>query len=272
VRAGIPERAVSDLLLSLTYLDPMAAPLLTILSRRTHPIAAGKFEWENSDGSLAWNYAETFHSVFGSSAIESSIKRPGETTERDRLRMEFGINHMQEIERVLLFGDRTHNSRRRSGGLAFFATKNVHERRRSLTGRGISRWVQGLFRSEPPPEVNLPLPVRVVLANEQVLKELEGSGLRLRSVDKSLAYGLGVQECKTAWGNLYLIQHRLLRDPIAYAVDPRRLGLGIVQPTVRLSNTGPRDVDAWQDEYQSELGLSFRDPAAHGSIVRRPSE
>lgn len=262
-------QATKDISRDVDWLDPDAAPLVTILSRaRSMAVHNVKYEWAEMDdergATSGWNYLQIFATAFGTTATMSMKADPKKL--RHRLRVEKAVEHRQDIERSFLFGKRerleepydnsTPEPRRHTGGVSFFEPLQLSYKDSFGDAENFMKeFVHGR--------------TMLVLASPAMTANLDLEfGDKLRLVEKGSTYGITVRQVKTAYGDLNIVKHRLMQGEHAFVLDPKLMGYRYLtgRDTFMRTNLQPLDYDGWTDEYRSEVGFMLAHPIEHAEI------
>lgn len=225
--------------------------------------------------SYPFNYTQIIRTPFavtGTEAESENYTGP----DRPRLRAEKSIEHMIDIERTILFGERdidlasTDNPRRYTGGFLSFATSNIQNMGGVMTEAEVESWMENVFHYTGGSDTRFvaaaPLPISVLdmLANA-----------RLHLVPKDQSLGMQVKQFVSSHGTLFITKHRLLENGytsgVGYggymlAVDPNRIAYRFLRnrdTKLRMDIQAP-DMDGWKDEYLTEVGWQVENPQVHG--------
>lgn len=222
-----------------------------------------------------FNYTQIIRTPFGVSGTEAASENYT-GPDRPRLRAEKSIEHMIDIERTILFGERdidttsTDNPRRYTGGFLSFATSNLKNFGGVMTEAEVEDWCEDLFHYTAGSDTRFiaaaPLPISVL--------DMLGVA-RLQLVPRSETLGLSVKQFVTSHGTLMITKHRLLEDGYTsgqgyggymLAVDPNKLAYRFLRgrdTKLRMDIHAP-DMDGFKDEYLSEIGWEVNNPQVHG--------
>jgi len=221
-----------------------------------------------------YNYTQIVRTPFGVTGTESEAENYT-GPDKPRLRAEKSIEHMIDIERTILFGERdidtssTDNPRRFTGGFLFYATSNAKSFG-IMTEAEVEDWCEDLFHYTGGSDTRFiaaaPLPISV----------LDQLGVaRLELVPGNQTLGLSVKQFVTSHGTLMITKHRLLESGYTtgdgyggymLAVDPNKITYVAMRnrDTKLLMDRQANDVDGWVDEYLSEIGWQVENPQTHG--------
>ena len=222
-----------------------------------------------------FNYTQIIRTPFavtGTEAASENYTGP----DRPRLRAEKSIEHMIDIERTILFGERdidttsTDNPRRYTGGFLAFATSNIKDFGGVMTEAEVEDWCEDLFHYTGGSDTRFiaaaPLPISVL--------DMLGVA-RLQLVPRSETLGLSVKQFVTSHGTLMITKHRLLEDGYTsgqgyggymLAVDPNKIAYRFLRgrdTKLRMDIQAP-DMDGFKDEYLTEVGWEVDNPQVHG--------
>jgi len=225
--------------------------------------------------SYPYNYTQIIRTPFGVTGTETE----GENytgPDKPRLRAEKSIEHMIDIERTILFGERdidtssTDNPRRYTGGFLYFATSNAKNFGGVMTEAEVEDWCEDLFHYTGGSDTRFlacaPLPISV----------LDQLGVaRLELVTGADTLGLSVKQYVTSHGTLMITKHRLLEAGYTtgdgygghmLAVDPNKIAYRFMRnrDTKLRMDIQANDLDGWKDEYLTECGWQVSNPQVHG--------
>lgn len=191
---------------------------------------------------------------------------PDERIAQQKLR---GIEHLVDIERAFLFGERfedTTNDFRTTRGVVTFISTNRTDAGGTLTEGEFETWARTLFRYGK--KTKLVLCSRLVAS---VVNQFAHN--KLQSFPKDKTYGLSLMGYKTIHGEMMLIVHDLLESSpntpslyTDYEYGGWALGLDIETMAYRfiknrdtqlLTNRQAPDADGVIDEWLTEAGLEM---------------
>lgn len=222
-----------------------------------------------------YNYTQIVRTPYGVTGTETQTENYT-GPDKPRLRAEKAIEHMIDIERTILFGERdidtssTDNPRRYTGGFLYYATSNVKDFGGVMTEAELEDWCEDLFHytggSDTKFVAAAPTPI-------SVLDQLAVARLQLVPRDQTL--GMTVKQFVTSHGNLMITKHRLLEDGYTtgdgyggymLAVDPSKIGYRFLRnrDTKLRTDIQAPDLDGWKDEYLTEMGWVVMNPQVHG--------
>ena len=222
-----------------------------------------------------YNYTQIVRTPYGVTGTETQTENYT-GPDKPRLRAEKAIEHMIDIERTILFGERdidtssTDNPRRYTGGFLYYATSNVKDFGGVMTEAELEDWCEDLFHytggSDTKFVAAAPTPI-------SVLDQLAVARLQLVPRDQTL--GMTVKQFVTSHGNLMITKHRLLEDGYTtgdgyggymLAVDPSKIGYRFLRnrDTKLRTDIQAPDLDCWKDEYLTEMGWVVMNPQVHG--------
>lgn len=222
-----------------------------------------------------FNYTQIVRTPFGVTGTEEQAENYT-GPDRPRLRAEKAIEHMIDIERTILFGERdidtssTDNPRRYTGGFFYYATSNVKDFGGVTTEAEVEDWCEDLFHYTGGSDTRFvaaaPLPI-------SVFDQLGVARLQLAPRDQTL--GLSITTFVTSHGRLNFVKHRLLENGLvtgdgygswAMAVDPSKIGYRYMRnrDTKLRMNIQANDLDGVKDEYLTECGWVVMNPQVHG--------
>lgn len=222
-----------------------------------------------------YNYTQIIKTPFGVTGTQNESENYT-GPDKPRLRAEKAIEHMIDIERTILFGERdidtgsTDNPIRYTGGFLYYATSNAKNFGGVMTEAEVEDWCEDLFHytggSDTKFVAAAPLPI-------SVLDQLGVARLQLVPSDQTL--GLSVKQFVTSHGTLMITKHRLLESGYTtgdgyggymLAVDPSRIGYRFLRnrDTKLRVDIQANDLDGWKDEYLTEFGWQVENPQVHG--------
>jgi hypothetical protein len=222
-----------------------------------------------------YNYTQIIRTPFGVTGSEAESENYT-GPDRPRLRAEKAIEHMIDIERTCLWGERnidtssTANPRRYTGGFDYFATSNGKNFNGIMTEAELEDWCEDLFHATAGGDTRFlacsPLAVSVI---DQL-----GFG-RLQLVPKDTTLGIAVKQFVTSHGTLFITKHRLLDNGLGgggyggviKALDPNKIGYRYLRnrnTKLRMDIQAP-DLDGFKDEYLTEVGFAVMNPEVHGT-------
>ncbi|HET9672662.1 MAG TPA: DUF5309 family protein [Actinomycetota bacterium] len=222
-----------------------------------------------------FNFTQIVRTPFGVTGTQNESENYT-GPDKPRLRAEKSIEHMIDLERTILFGERdidtssTNNPIRYTGGFLFWATSNVKDFGGVMTEAEIEDWCEDLFHYTGGTDT------RVVCAAPLPISVLDMLGVaRLQLMPKDQVLGLTVRQFVTSHGTLMFTKHRLLEDgPTSaqgfggymLAVDPNRLRYRFMRnrDTKLRMDIQANDLDGWKDEYLTEVGWQVENPQLHG--------
>ena len=229
---------------------------------------------------MFYNYTQIFRKPFGATGtVQASSLYGG--TDLDVTRKLQGIEHMKDIERAFLFGERaeyttssssnatTNHPLRLTGGLVSFISTQVKDAGTEVTETEFEDWLEDVFRYGSAS--------RLLLCSAKWISIINGWARgKLQTVPRDQAYGINLKEYLSGHGTLYLHKHKLLEDAVyggyAIAVDIedimyRYLSYGGVSRDTKLRiDIGTPGDDARTDEYISECGFHITNEKKHGYI------
>jgi hypothetical protein len=227
--------------------------------------------------SYPYNYTQIVRTPFGVTGTQTNAENYT-GPDKPRLRAEKAIEHMIDIERTILFGERdidttsTNNPIRYTGGFLYYATSNVKDFGGVMTEAEVEDWCEDLFHYTGGSDT------KWVAAAPTPISVLDQLGVaRLQLVPSNQALGLSIKQFVTSHGNLMITKHRLLEDGYGgtagegwggymLAVDPSKIGYRFMRnrdTKLRVDIQAP-DLDGWKDEYLTEFGWVVQNPQVHG--------
>jgi hypothetical protein len=224
-------------------------------------------DYKNNDATNAYNFTEIFKTTVElSGTLDASQLYGGK--DRNFQRKVKGIEHMLQIERSFLFGERkedTTNKIRTTRGLLGFLTENIVDAGGTLTEAEFESFCEAVFRYGSNKKLLLASP-KVI----SVINQFASGKLQMVPTDKT--YGIAVTKYLSAHGELMLVKHNLLEGTVyggyAIAIDPENVKYRYLQgrdTTLRTDIQAP-DVDGFKDEYLTEAGLQLMLPKTHGVL------
>lgn len=221
-----------------------------------------------------YNYTQIVRTPFGVTGTENEAENYT-GPDKPRLRAEKAIEHMIDIERTILFGERdidttsTDNPRRYTGGFLFYATSNGKAFGGVMTEAELEDWCEDVFHYTGGSDTRFlacaPTPISVI-------DQLGVARLQLMPRDQTL--GLSVKQFVTSHGTLMISKHRLLEAGYTtgdgygghmLAVDANKIKYRFMRnrnTKLRMDIQAP-DLDGWKDEYMTEVGWEVDNPQVH---------
>lgn len=222
-----------------------------------------------------YNYTQIIRTPFGVTGTETEAENYT-GPDKPRLRAEKSIEHMIDIERTILFGERQINTSstnapvRYTGGFLYYATSNLKDFGGVTTEAEVEDWCEDLFHYTGGSDT------RFLTAAPQPISVFDQLGVaRLQLVPRDQTLGLSVKQFVTSHGTLMITKHRLLESGYttgdgygAYvlAIDPNKIGYRFMRnrnTKLRMDIQAP-DIDGWKDEYLTEVGWVVQNPQVHG--------
>lgn len=235
---------------------------------------AGKRTIKTTQEAMKNNYCQILRDPFGASNTLQGSKLYG-GNERSRQRKKFTAHHNMVIERAFLFGRKKESTgpnghkERATGGLESWIATNKLNASGTLTDATIESWCETLFRYTSSK-------TKLVIASRRFATQLDNIGaLRLQIVPRADTYGVAMRNYTSSHGDLMIaISDVLTQDYAGYAfavdmehVFKRHMNDDHGQREARLNtNIQSPDVDGWEDEYLSEVGLHVTNEAMHGVL------
>lgn len=223
-----------------------------------------------------FNLTQIFRTPFGET--ESERQTDNYTGGEKDLMREKLIEHMIDIERAMLFGERTLDTTdtakptRYTGGALFYLDQNITDAGGALTQGEVETWAQSVFKYTGAGESRLLLASPLVVST---LSQIAAANIQTVS-DKNATYGIRVVQWTTAHGTLNIVKHRLLENGAggngyggyAIAVDPSKLQYFYVgdRNTSLKRNIEDAGDDAYTHEYLTECCMAFHNPSLHGIL------
>lgn len=230
--------------------------------------------------SYPYNYTQIIRTPFGVTGSQTESENYT-GPDKPRLRAEKAIEHMIDIERTILFGERdldtsvvgtSNQPLRYTGGFLYFATSNVKDFGGVMTEAEVEDWCEDLFHYTGGSDT------KFVAAAATPISVLDQLGVaRLQLVPRDQTLGMTVKQFVTSHGNLMFTKHRLLEDGYVgtanegyggymLAVDPARIGYRFLRnrDTKLRTDIQAPDLDGWKDEYLTEMGWVVMNPQVHG--------
>jgi len=226
-----------------------------------------------------YNYTQIFRKPFGVTGTEAASLQYGGTDLSVTRRLQ-GIEHMKDIERALLFGERalytpttapatTTHPLRLTGGVLSFVSTNIKDAGLDVTENEVEDWLEDLFRYGSSS--------RLLFCSARWISIINGFARgKLQTVPKDQTYGINLKEYLSGHGTLYIHKHKLLEGTIyggyAIGIDVEDLAYrylnanGENRDTKLRVDVGLKGTDAQQDEYLSECGLYLVNEKKHGYI------
>lgn len=222
-----------------------------------------------------FNYTQIVRTPFGVTGTQNESENYT-GPDKPRLRAEKSIEHMIDIERTVLFGEReidtasTNQPIRYTGGFLFWATSNAKDFGGVMTEAELEDWCEDLFHYTGGSDT------RVIMAAPLPISVLDMLGVaRLQLMPKDQTLGLSVKQFTTSHGTLMITKHRLLETgPTSgqgygghmLAVEPNALTYRFMRnrDTKLRMDIQANDLDGWKDEYLTEVGWQVANPQLHG--------
>lgn len=222
-----------------------------------------------------YNYTQIVRTPFGITGTEQESENYT-GPDKPRLRAEKSIEHMIDIERTILFGERdidtgsTDNPRRYTGGFLYYATANAKNFGGTMTEAEVEDWLEDLFHYTASSDVKFvaaaPLPISVL--------DMLGVA-RLQLAPGADTLGLRIRQFVSSHGTLNIVKHRLLESGYTsgngyggymLAVDPNKIAYRYLRnrDTKLRMDIQANDLDGWRDEYLTEFGWEVDNPQVHG--------
>jgi hypothetical protein len=211
------------------------------------------------------NYTQIIRTTWDGSRTEEDEDLKTNMSERTRQRREKALEHKRDIERVLLFGEKSEDStgkRRTCGGLTEFITTNVVDVGGVLTEEELEKDIcEPLFKygSEK----------RLVICSRRVFSVFNQFAKgRLEVKQGADTYGVRLAHYISAHGDLYLVPSRELASQYAswaFFLDMKNLRYRPYKnaDTKLRTNIHDNDFDGYKDEYLTEFTFEVRQEQTH---------
>jgi len=222
---------------------------------------------------LQYNFTQIFRTPIGVTGTAAAERYYG-PDERANQRAYRGIQHLVEIEKSFLFGERyedtsgTHPRRTTRGVLAWLST-NVTDAGGALTETEFDEWLEGVFRYSAPDGSS----TKILLASARLVSIINAWGKdKLETVPRDQVYGLRLLRYRSPHGELLITKHHLLKDATygyyGIALDLANLYYRPLRGRDTHLNTEiqANNEDAVVDEWFTEAGLELRLEKTHGYI------
>ena len=214
-----------------------------------------------------FNYCQLYRTAFSVSGThEAEGTRTGQS-DRQRLSKKHGVQHLIDIERDILFGERservtTGEVRRTMGGLLRFITSNVTVVAGTLTEAILEEFCELVFRFGST--------TKLLVCSPRVATVINRMGARrLEIIPRDQVYGLQAREFLSAHGRLILVKSNVLENAYsghAFCLDIENIAYRPLRDTKLRRNIQPPDEDSLRDEYLTETTLQVSLERTHGIL------
>lgn len=222
------------------------------------------------DSTNAYNYTQIFKTPFSVTGTMDASKLYG-GSERARLRLKKGIEHMVDMERAFLFGERKEDTTgahpaRTTRGLLTFLTQNIVDANGALTEAEFEGFLEDGFLYGSPKKLLLASP-KVI----SVINQFAAGKLQTKVGDKT--YGLQVMTYLSAHGEVNIVKEPLFEGAV-YGGYAALLDMDYVyycplsgRDTKLETNIQNNDEDGFKDQYLTEAGIKIQLPKAHALLT-----
>ncbi|MEN6317063.1 MAG: DUF5309 family protein [Clostridiaceae bacterium] len=230
----------------------------------------GKREHKNPVESPIFNYTQIFKTTVSLTGTVDASKLYG-GKDRNWQRKIKGIEHLVDMERAFLFGERKEDTtgatpKRTTRGLLKFLTQNIVD-----AGGGLSEWefesfCEDVFRYGSKKKLLLSSPTLVSVINTFGKNKLQ-------MVPKDKTYGISVTRYLSAHGELLITKHNLFEGAVyggyGVVIDPDNIKYRFLdgRDTKLKTDIQENDADAYEDEYITEAGVQVMQPKTHGVLT-----
>lgn len=217
-----------------------------------------------------FNYTQIFKTTFGVTNTQDATKTYG-TKDLAYQTKKKGIEHMIDMERAFLFGEKkntTSNGKplRATGGLDSFLTSNRYDAGGALTQAEFDQnFCEKIFAKGSKE--------KLFMASMRLMSVINGWSLgKLQTKMGESTYGLAITEYVTPFGKLHMVMNPLLEGTIyggyGFALDVDNISYAPLpgRDTKLETNIQANDADERKDQYKTEAGLEVRLPDTHGVI------
>lgn len=222
-----------------------------------------------ADVTNVYNYTQIFKTTIAVTNTMKATKVYGET-ELARQRKLKGIEHLVDMERAFLFGEKKLDASgsqpiRTTAGVLSFLTENVMDAGGTLTELEFETWLEGVFKYGSNRRLLLASP-RVCTVINQFAQN------KLRVVPREDTYGVSITQYVSTHGELYIVKHPLLEGAIyggmAIALDIDNVYYCPLEgrDTKLETNIQNNDEDVQKDQYITEAGIMVQLPKTHGIL------
>lgn len=191
--------------------------------------------------------------------------------ERMRQRNKAGARHAQDIEQVLLHGEKNLDTGtgtypiRSAGGLDEHISTNVLAANGPLLESEFHEFVGECFRYTVRPGRSR----KLLLCSRAMLGTIAGWSLSKLTTNVGLSqkYGVSISTYLSPYGTLDIINHPLLEQGYAgsfYILDPDGIWYRPYRPTRLETNIQEQGEDAWKDQYLTECSFTFAQEKCFG--------
>ena len=217
-----------------------------------------------------YNYTQIFRTTVSVTGTLNATQLYG-GNQRNWERKKKGIEHLVDIERAFLFGERKEdtggsNPKRTTRGLLKFLTANNYDAGGTLTEWEFESFCQQAFRYGSKKKLLLASPLLI-----SVLNTFARNNIRTASGDKT--YGLSLANYQSAHGQLLIARHNLLEGAIyggyGVIIDPENVTYRYLdgRDTKLKTDIQATDADSFEDEYITEAGLQVQLPKTHAILT-----
>lgn len=218
-----------------------------------------------------FNYTQIFRTPFAvSNTANASATYGGKLITQEQ--KVHGVDHMRDMERALLFGERKEDltgsaPKRATRGLLKFLNENVKSSAGQLSELAFNTWLQDVFAYGESTKTLFASPLLVSVISTWATGKLQ-------TVPEAKAkYGIEVVKYISAHGQLNIIKQPNFEGAIyggyGAIVDLSKITYKNLEgrDTSLKTNIQSNDADGRRDEYLSEVGLKVENPKAHGVII-----
>lgn len=230
---------------------------------------AGKRAYKSTSETSVYNYTQIFKTTVSiTGTLDASQLYGGK--DRNWQRKIKGIEHLVDIERAFLFGERKEDTtgthpKRTTRGLLKFLTQNIVDAGGVMTEWEFETFCQGIFRYGSKKKLLLASPTVVSVINTFAKN-------KLNMVPRDKTYGISIMQYLSAHGTLLIAKHNLLEGAVyggyGIAIDPEYVTYRFLdgRDTKLRTDIHANDTDGFEDEYLTEAGLECKQPKAHGIL------
>ena len=194
--------------------------------------------------------------------------------ERIRQQNKAGARHAQDMEQVLLHGEKNLDTStgtfpiRSAGGIDEFITTNVLASGGPLLESEFNAFVGECFRHTVRPGRDK----KLLVCSRAMLGTISGwaAGKIVTNSGLGQKYGLSVKTYLSPYGTLEIVNHPLLEngyEGTAYILDPDGIWLRPYRSTTLERDIQAPGEDAYKDQYLTETSFSFAKEKAFGKIT-----
>lgn len=230
----------------------------------------GKRTHKNTTETNLYNYTQIFKTTVSLSGTADASKLYG-GKDRNWQRKVKGIEHLVDMERAFLFGERKEDAtgttpKRTTRGLLKFLSQNNMDAGGALTEWEFETFCQSVFRYGSKKKLLLASPILV-----SVINTFGRNRLQMLPNDKT--YGISLTRFLSAHGELLIAKHNLLEGAIyggyGIAIDPENIKYRYLEgrDTKLRTDIQQNDADAFEDEYLTEAGIQVMQPKTHGVLT-----